>query len=316
MNKGMFFRKSGVLLSVVSILSAAVSCGPSAYLLDIETRQPSASGINLIGKTVSVVYADKGESEDSLFSAAMSSAFASVLEDDYFGGDSLVTVYCLDRQDTVDFGNKAEMVDLLVDTGSDVLFLFDSPEFGTGEIRKTGPDAAGGYVASGSFPFVVDLYVYDSMDPRDTVMHFSGSTIAEVSAEVTGSESHEGLEYILKNSLEGTARNVGTASGSKFAPAWKAEQILFFVYDSSLWYDSYFYVNDYQWQKAMDIWMSMLDTENLEKKACLEYNLSAACYLQGEFDLAEEWLDLSEKHFKLPYTDTLRKKIRSGVSGK
>ena len=78
----MFFRKSGVLLSVVSILSAAVSCGPSAYLLDIETRQPSASGINLIGKTVSVVYADKGESEDSLFSAAMSSAFASVLEDD------------------------------------------------------------------------------------------------------------------------------------------------------------------------------------------------------------------------------------------
>ena len=73
------------------LLSATVffSCGPSAYLLDIETRQPSAAGVDLVGKSISVVYLDSGAEEDSLFAAGISSAFADVLDENYFGGDSL-----------------------------------------------------------------------------------------------------------------------------------------------------------------------------------------------------------------------------------
>ena len=37
-----------------AFLASAVSCGPSAYTLSVETSQPSVSGVNLAGKTVAV----------------------------------------------------------------------------------------------------------------------------------------------------------------------------------------------------------------------------------------------------------------------
>ena len=49
----------------------------------------------------------------------------------------------------------------------------------------------------------------------------------------------------------------------------------------------------------------------MEKKACLEYNLAAACYILGQHSLASEWLALSQKHFHLsPYTDSLEMKLK------
>lgn len=294
-----------------AFLASAVSCGPSAYTLSVETSQPSVSGVNLAGKTVSVVYMDSGQEPDSLFAAAMASAFVSELENEYFGGDSLVPLFCLDKAASADFPTKSSMVDLLVDTGSDVLFLLDSPAFGNDfRIRKI-PVADGSCTAAAAIPFSVNLYVYDSMDKRDTVLLFSGSTEANISASVSGTESEEGLEYILKSNMQGTASAVGSASGRKFAPEWEFENIVFFMYGSQEWYNTYYYVNDYQWQKAMDIWMSMLDTPNLEKKACLEYNLAAACYMQGQYRLASDWLEMSKEHFSLPYVRALEEKISS-----
>lgn len=290
METGMYTGNRLVSAARTAVLSAmlgtVISCGPSAYLLDIETRQPSAAGVELIGKTISVVYLDDGVAEDSLFVAGMSSAFVSRLEKEYFAGDSLITIYCLDKQYDADYQDKSGMLDLLMDTGSDVIFLFDSPSFAGGDTSGlTGDDIAG------KVPFSVNLYVYDSMDKRDTVLQFRGSSIADMA------------------DLENTARSAGSASGSKFVPGWRAEEIVFFLYDSQQWYDTYFHVQEYEWQKAMDIWMSMLDTENLEKRACIEYNLAAACYIQGQYDLALEWVEMSEKHFHLPYTAGLRSRI-------
>ncbi len=291
-----------------ALLFLSVSCGPSAYLLDVEMRRPSAAGVDIIGKAVSVVYMDNGIETDSIFAASMSSAFASRLEQDYFAGDSLITLFCLDQQPDVDYSDKENMVDLLVDTGSDVLFLFNPPVFADGNVTVS--EAAGTGTATGEFPFSVRLYVYDSMDRRDTVLQFSGSSVAKISADIGETVSDDGVMFILKSALDGTARNVGTASGEKFSPRWKAEEIVFFVYDSSAWYDTYYYVQQYQWQKAMDIWMSMLDTGNLEKKACIEYNMAAVCYILGQHELSSDWLELSEKHFDLsPYTGYLKKKI-------
>ena len=275
---------SRITVFCVAAVAALTSCGPSVYVLDIETRQPSLAGVDLAGRTVSVVYTDSGNPADSVFSAEFASAFVSELESDYFGGDSLVTVFCLDEGQAAETPDKARMADLLVETGSDVVFLFASPEIGNYEGS-----------GSGQVPFSVGLYVYDSMDSRDSVLFFSGSSMAEISDPTDA------------------ALIAGKASGNKFSPRWKAESIVFFVYDSQIWYDTYRYVNEYEWQKAMDVWMSMLGTANLEKKACLEYNLAAACYLQGEYGLALEWLQLSEEHFQLPYRQNLKSKIAGKI---
>lgn len=59
----------------------------------------------------------------------------------------------------------------------------------------------------------------------------------------------------------------------------------------------------------MDIWMQLLSTNDLMKRACAEYNISVACYMLGDYQLAIEWLDLSDKENKLPISDALRKRI-------
>ena len=199
--------KTMAAASLMAVMTfAAVSCGPSAYTLSIETSRPSASGVDLAGKTVSVVYMDNGQEPDSLFAASMASAFVMELEDDYFGGDSLVPVFCLDKISGSDYFSKSSMADLLVEAGTDVLFLLDSPVFGTDIEARTVPSGDGAYTAVGTIPFSVNLYAYDSMDKRDTVLLFSGSSSANVSARINGTESREGIEYILKSGMEGAGR--------------------------------------------------------------------------------------------------------------
>lgn len=310
MRKVSQFAFPALLPFTAALAFSVVSCGPSAYMLDVEMRQPSATGVDIVGKTVSVAYVDNGVGTDSLFAAGMSSAFAAEIEKTYFGGDSLITLYCIEQQPGIDYSDKKSMTDLLVDTGSDVLFLFDAPVFGEGEIDKTSEGVPEHRTAAGKIPFSVQLNVYDSMDKRDTVLRFTGSSVAEVSADVGDTVSDDGTLFILKSGLGAVAERVGTASGEKFAPRWKQEQIIFFLFGSQAWYDTYFYVNQYEWQKALDSWMSMLDTENYEKKACIEYNIAAACYILGRYDLASEWLELSGTHFDLsPYTGYLKEKI-------
>ena len=307
---GNFKGKLAFILAALLAVAGVSSCGPTAYMLDIETSHPSVSGVDLIGKTISVVYLDSGDTGDSLFSASLTGAFVSRMESDYFSGDSLISIYCLDKDTGIDFASRDAMLDVLMDTGSDVLFLFDTPDFSDNPILEMKPGPGSAYTAEASFPFAVQLYVYDSMDKRDTVLRFQGASVATASAVVSGNETREALADILKAQLGGTARTLGSASGSKFSPVWKTDEILFFLYDSQSWYNTYFYVQDYEWQKAMDMWMSMLDTENMEKKACIEYNIAADCYLLGQYDLASDWLDLSRKHFDLsPYTNGLAGKI-------
>jgi hypothetical protein len=59
----------------------------------------------------------------------------------------------------------------------------------------------------------------------------------------------------------------------------------------------------------MDLWMTFLSTNDMLRRSCAEYNIATACYMLGEYDLALEWLDLSDKDNKLPYSDGLRKRI-------
>jgi hypothetical protein len=63
------------------------------------------------------------------------------------------------------------------------------------------------------------------------------------------------------------------------------------------------------WKGAMDIWFELLDSVDIMKRACASYNLALSCYMLGDYKLAEEWLDLSDKETSLPMSATLRKRI-------
>ena len=67
-----------------------------------------------------------------------------------------------------------------------------------------------------------------------------------------------------------------------------------------------------EWKAAIDIWLAELDTSDLMKKACAEYNIAVACYMLGDYALALEWLDRSDSDNKMPtLSDAMRKRIKS-----
>ena len=228
-----------------------------------------------------------------------------------FGGDSLIQVFSLDMKPDVSYSEKDTMVNLLVETGSDVVFLFDTPDFGTAAVTESVASGEGRSSVSGVFPYTVTLYVYDAMNKEDRVLEFHGNGTGKSSAYIDGDESRDEKLRMLKENLAGEARTAGQNSVSAFRTGWKKENVFFYIYDNDQWYRAYYAAADYDWQKAMDIWMSMLDTKNMEKKACLEFNLATACYIQGRYDLAEEWIELSAKDMQLPLTGSMQRTISS-----
>ena len=297
------------LLSLLSFpVMAAVSCGPSVYTVDVELRTPSSSGMDLSGKSMSVVFVDNSSKEDSLFAANVAQSFAAALDQDYFGGDSLVGVYSI-RPSGNAYTHRDSVISLVMETGSDVLFLFDKPEFGSPELSDFGNDGTKP-VVSGIYPFKLNLYVYDTMDPADTVRHFSENCKAEAYFYADRNASRAELVKELKANLTAEALKTGKKTGQEFVSQWKMETYPFFVFDSQIWYDTAYMTGEYKWREAIETWMSLLDTENMQKRACLEYNIAGACYMMGEYELAMKWITMSENDYDLPYTSTAKKKIQ------
>ena len=267
----------------ILFLLAVVSCGPTRHAITLQMRHPSKSGLDLGGKIVSVAYSTVGDSVADSFNKAMAGSFASVLEDDYATGEGSVKVVRVDGA-KADYAQRDSMINILMKTGSDMVFLFASPVF----------DAAS---TSGAVPMKVSLYCYDGMNTEDKVFVYTGTTV---------------VTSVSASSLENEAVDVGKNVSETFKAQWKYEQFSIAYFDGIKWYEALYRAEEYDWKGAMDIWLSMLDTNDLLKRAAAEYNISVACYLLGDFELAEEWLKKSKADNDMPtLTDAMSKRIEA-----
>ena len=267
----------------ILFLLAVVSCGPTRHAITLQMRHPSKSGLDLGGKIVSVAYSTVGDSVADSFNKAMAGSFASVLEDDYATGEGSVKVVRVDGA-KADYAQRDSMINILMKTGSDMVFLFASPVF----------DAAS---TSGAVPMKVSLYCYDGMNKEDKVFVYTGTTV---------------VTSVSASSLENEAVDVGKNVSETFKAQWKYEQFSIAYFDGIKWYEALYRAEEYDWKGAMDIWLSMLDTNDLLKRAAAEYNISVACYLLGDFELAEEWLKKSKADNDMPtLTDAMSKRIEA-----
>lgn len=261
----------------ILIALLAVSCGPSRYALQLEMRQPSKSGIDLGGKLVSVVYSGTGDEVTDVFAENMADAFAKSLEKDYGTGEGSVGLYVVDGTKG-DYSQRDSLVSVLISTGADVVFLFASPQFQ-------------GKSSDGPQSVAVRLYCYDGMNKEDKVQAFTGTTT-------------------IGKELEEEAVEAGTRVADSFLSQWKPEQYSFTYFDSVKWYEALYKAEQYDWKGAMDIWFTLLDSNDMLKRSCAEYNIAVACYLMGDFALAEQWLDRSDADGKISlFSDGLRKRL-------
>ena len=263
------------LIPFLSVVLLAVSCGPSRHAMHLEMRYPSKSGLDLVGKVLSVVYLENDNEEANLFNEGMADAFAYTLEKDYGTGEGSIGIYRMRSEKDADYANKDFMLGLLVDTDADVVFLFDT--------LKLGP-----VLGDGSTQFTMSMYSFDGMEKAEQVHVYKGTSAAVLS--------------------EGAPKS-GTLVASSFKSQWRNEQYSLMYFDNEKWYKALDRAEAYDWKGAMEIWMTFLSSNDPLRRSCAAYNIATACYMLDDYDLAAEWLDYSDKANKLTHSDNLRKRI-------
>lgn len=300
------------LLSAIAALSALValqSCDPQAFSMNVEMRYPSSSGMSIDGKSVAVVYLNEDSAKDSVFNECLANGFASAIEKNYFNGAEAVNLYKMPKVGGGVYSNADTLINLIVDTGCDIVFLFDAPEFGNVQIKEQKTSTSGTYYPV-SVPVAVKLYGFDSLSGSDTVRVWTGTRM--LSANMEASLGRQAAADSLWNRIGSSAENLGEVSARTFAPVWKEETYTFIYYESpESWLTAAQYASDYKWNEAMKVWISLLDTNNTMKRSCAEYNIATACFLMGDNELALKWLNSSDEDYPISLSKALRKRIQA-----
>jgi len=296
------------------LLLVLCSCGPLRHAVHVEMRYPSKAGIDLVGKSVAVVYLENTDETASEFNGYMADGLAYSLEEEYGTGEGSVPVYSMKSAEGGNYASKDTLFRLLMETDSDVVFLLDTVTLGqmtvdgaTRVASPASPDSS--YLSVANMPFRMKMYSFDAMDKSETVKNYGGSSKAQPTVYSDGKDTATEQFRKAMAALPSAAWEVGHEISDMFKSQWKHEQYSLTYFENERWYSALDKAEQYDWKGAMDIWISLLDTNDLLKRSCAEYNIALCCYMLGDYDLATEWLDLSDADNLLPLSDALRKRI-------
>lgn len=292
---------------VVCILS---SCDPQAFTMNVEMRHPSKSGMDLTGKTIAVVYIESGSGRDSVYNEYLANGFASSIENDYFGGEEAVSLYKVKENSGADWSSVDSLAALVMQTGDDIVFLFDEPDFGNLSVsEKSGASGKEFYAAS--VPVNVRLYAFDSMGKTDTVYRWQGKRTISQSFYADSVNSRADVQNVFWDAISVQSGQIGRLSARLFSPSWKVEAYTLLYYDTESWNRASEAACQYKWKEAIELWIKLLDTNSELRRSCAEYNIATACYMLGDNELALKWLDRSDADYPISLSSGLRKRIRS-----
>ncbi len=272
-------KKIGLIIASIAI---AWSCSPVAYMIPLEVRTPSSSGLDLGGKNYAVIYqSDSLNVEQEDFQNTFAYEFMNQLVE---GNDSPEgsAVYAWRNPDPAS-ASKDSLVNMVIDTGNDVVIFLKPTNFNS-------------TVGQSGYEFTINLSIYDSMGKEDQVQQFARTNT------VNQKLSQENSTTIATKSAKEISQF--------FTSQWKMQQFTFLYYSTEKWYKAMSAAEQMQWEDAINIWLELTNTKNLLKRSSAAYNISVACYLLGEYQLALEWLDRSDKDQPLSLSAGHRKRIQ------
>lgn len=275
-------KVSFISLVALAVLGAAsVSCAPSAYVMQLESRKPSESGLDLAGKSLSVVYLESPDGRDSLFNNRAADALAYGLENEYFNGAESVKVYNLVKDASGDYSSRDTASQYILLLDSDVVMILDTPELSES-------------VTGRSIPLTSKLYVYDSMAGES-----DGVTVLKSSSSVSGLDDAS------------RAMNIGNALVRPLRSQWESEQFTVLYFDGlgRKWIDATEKADSMEWDQAITLWMDLARLKDRTQSSCARYDIALGCFMLGQYDLALEWLDSSDAILPLSLNKGLRKRI-------
>lgn len=304
------------ILYLIAIAAVAAACGPTRHAIYLEMRHPSKSGIELAGKNIAVVHLENDNVFSNDLAKGIAEGMSDSLEQDYETGEGSVAVFSMRVTPGARYASKDTLINLLLDTGADVLFLVDTLYVGpmtmggiTSVASPESPDST--YISTGNLPFRMRLFCFDAMNKEEKVFTYSGSSTAVPYAYSDGRQSEDTIRERAMKSLPLLGYEAGKTVSSNFKSQWKNEQYSVLYFDGEKWYKALEYADGLQWKPAMEIWLELVNTNDVMKRSCAAYNLALASYMLGDYDLALQWLDMSDKENELPVSDSLRKRIEA-----
>ncbi len=305
-------------LMFLSALLTLSSCAPQAFLIKPEMRAASKSGLNFNGKSMAVVYLTDDDKRDDTFNSYLATGFATKLEDDYFGGAQVIELFKMPYEKGVEMSSKDSLVSLVMQSGKDVVFLFDRPEIGAPQVGDPMKVLAGNmsadsaYTSTATIPFTTKVYVYDSMDKSDKVYGFTGSRKILTDVFNDGKTDKSVLANRVWEDIGLAAEMAGSAAANSFLSTWQQDEFLVIYYDGAEknWNKAAEYAYSFKWKEAIEQWLPLIRSKNREKQACAAYNIALGCFMSGQPDLALEWLDRSDSYEPVSLSKNLRIKIK------
>ena len=98
--------------------------------------------------------------------------------------------------------------------------------------------------------------------------------------------------------------------GSEFDPEWKNVYFELYYFDSYSWLYALEDALDGNWTAAMQQWMKHAENcRSAVKRSAACYNMALSCYLLGQLDLAEKWLEQSDQLSPMDGTLALHQSI-------
>lgn len=274
---------------MASVVVALAACSPQAYVMRLEMRTPSSSGLDLDNKSMAVVYLDNGTYRDSLFNNCFADGLAQGLEKEYFEGKRSIDIYSAYQAEGEDYSSKDSLQSLVMRLNKDVIFLVDQPEFADGIGEKV--------------DCKTEVYVYDSMNAKDEVKR------ASVARKVTASDAEGSM-------LGSDAQMLGLGTAKPFLGSWTPEShsVIYFDGFNEQWERALYLASEMRWEEAREIWMELSQHRDILQASCAQYDTALACYMMRQYDLALEWLDLSDKTQVVSLSQGLRKRILEKMS--
>ncbi|MBQ0006858.1 MAG: hypothetical protein KBS57_05595 [Alistipes sp.] len=295
-----------VLVAFTALLM--MSCSPVVYDLAVDVRMPAESDINFKGCPPSVVSVSGRNVTDSILTASMALGMAVRMEQELSLEEGSIPVYSY-FSDEIDVSNVDDIAYLLTTAGSDRVIVLDSLQMGDFQVKHLDDMVFyNGEILKQTdverpFRISFKMFCMDSLQKNLMPLELYSSVSDHLKWSILSNASLEDKKAVSQavSGLEKVFADIGQDMASMFFPQWEQQQRMVISYENSVWNSAYGYAREFQWDKAMKIWLTLVTETSPEKASYAAYNLSVACEMKEQYDLALEWLELARK--KYPFSE-------------
>lgn len=308
------FMKRFVILILSAI--AVYSCSPLTLNITVEARGKAELLMDLGGEAPAIVnIAPRGDKDSTLISL-VSFGIAEKIEEDLELKQGDVPVYSFFSEE-LDMNDLSSVPYLFSITDAQKVVVLDSLKVDDFVVNRPEKKA---YLEDGTYrqtevflPFKVDFKVFtiDSLSPE-----YRLSVNDSVKWTILSDEKVDDLKVIAKanSSMRKVFMDMGKDLGAMFTPQWEEQKRMIVVYENEAWMKAFQYADSFMWNEAMDLWLIQVKSPNPKKASFAAYNISIACEMLEQYDLALQWLDLAKSRYPFTEIEVQRRNVNEAAA--